>query len=149
MRVMVQKVRMPTKEKVIVVNLLLAEFIERKILAGLWRCPSTSNLNPLVNAAAIFALNFRDIRITFASAAYPVLLDGIGIRPVFILLDALLLILRRHFQVRNARQLSCRSVGRTVLDRRVSVPNVPEIVHIARRKKSASSKRMNRSITPL
>lgn len=80
----------------------------------------------------MLALDIHDIRIASASAADTVLFHRVGVRPVLILFEALLLILRGHFKPWDSRQLTGRSVGGTVLDGGVSVPKVTEIMDVGR-----------------
>lgn len=100
--------------------------------ACLRRSPASRNLNPLGKAAALLALDIHNVRITPASAADAVLLDRIRIRPVFVFFDPFLFVLRRHLQPRYPRKLAGRRIRRAVLDGRVPVSEVTEIMDIAR-----------------
>jgi hypothetical protein len=101
--------------------------------SGLWRCPSSSNFYPFGETAALFAFHIHNISITPASATDAVLLDGVNSRPVFIFFNSRLLINRGLFQIWNSGQLSRRRICRTVLDRRVTIAKITEVVDIAGR----------------
>ena len=115
----------------------------------LWRCPASSNIYPFGKTTTLLAFNINNVRVAPASAAYTVFLDRVRICPVFVFFNTLLLIHRGLLQKRLSRQLSCRRVGRAVLDRSVTVPEISEIMNITGGEKSASGQRMNRRITPL
>ena len=78
----------------------------------------------------MLALDIHNIRIASTSAADTILLDRIRVGPVFILFEALFLVLRGHFKPRDPRQLAGRGVGGTMLNGGVSVTKVTEIVDI-------------------
>ena len=115
----------------------------------LWRCPASSNIYPFGKTTTLLAFNINNVRVAPASAAYTVFLDRVRICPVFVFFNTLLLIHRGLLQKRLSRQLSCRRVGRAVLDRSVTVSEISEIMNITGGEKSASGQRMNRRITPL
>jgi hypothetical protein len=112
--------------------------------------PPTSYINPLRKTTALLALNIHDVRVTSAPAAHTILLGRIPVVPVLVLFDALMLVEGRGLKVRLARQLShAGGIGGTVLDRRVPVPKVAEVVNIARREKGACREGVNWCVTPL
>ncbi len=113
------------------------------------RCPTARDGHPFGEAAALLALDVDDVRVAPASTSHPVLLLRVVRFPVLVLFLALLLIERRLFEERRTRQLTCRSIRRTMLDGRMSVAEVPEVVDILGREQRARRQRMNRRIAPL
>ena len=117
--------------------------------SSLRRRPTARNFNPFWKATALLAFHIHNVRIAPAPASHAVLLHRVGVRPVFIFLDARLFVLRRHLQPWDPGQLTSRGIGGTVLDSGVSVTKVPEIVDIRGGQEGASGERMDGSITPL
>lgn len=72
-------------------------------MKALWGGPAAGHLNPLVETAALLALDIHDISIAAAATADTVLLDRVWISPVLIFLNALLLVFGCLFEVRLAR----------------------------------------------
>lgn len=97
----------------------------------------------------MLAFDIHNVSVAAASTTDAVFLDLVRIRPVFIFLDTLLLIIRRLFKIWDAGKLASRSVRGTVLDGRVAVAKVTEVVDVTGRKEGTGSKRVNRSIAPL
>ena len=121
----------------------------RKVAPCLGRRPASCNFHPLGETTALLALDIHDIRIASTSAADTVLLHRVGVRPVLVLFESLLLVLRGHFEPGNSGQLTGRSVGGTVLDGGVAVAKVTEVVDIGGRQEGTCGKGVNRRITPL
>jgi hypothetical protein len=71
------------------------------------------------------------------------------VRPVLVLLAALLLVLYRRVHEGDARTLARRCVRRAVLDGGVSVPEVAEVVDVARRQEGTSGEGVDGCISPL
>lgn len=94
------------------------------------RRPAAGNVDPFGQTASLLSFNVDNIRVTLAAAANSILLDRVGYRPVVVLFKALLLVFRRLFEPWDTRQLTGRCVGRAVLDRRVAVSKVAEIMDI-------------------
>lgn len=70
--------------------------------------------------------------------------------PVVVLLESLALVRRRLLEVRLPRQLAPEwRVGRAMLDGRVSVPKVAEVVDVAWGQQGTGGKRVDGRITPL
>jgi hypothetical protein len=78
----------------------------------------------------LLSFDVDNIRVTLAAAANSVLFDRVGCRPIVVLLEALLLVFSRLFEPWDTRQLTGRCVGRAVLNRRVAVSKVAEIMNI-------------------
>lgn len=97
----------------------------------------------------MLAFDIDNVGVTAASTADAIFLDLVRIRPVFIFLNTLLLILRGLFEVWDASKLASGSVCGAVLNSRVAVAKVTEVVNVTGRKESTSGKRVNRSIAPL
>lgn len=113
------------------------------------RSPATSNVDPFCQAASLFSFDIDNVRVAPATAAYAVLLDRIRRGPVFIFFESFLFVFRSHFQKRNARKLSSWCVRGTMLNGRVTVAKISEIVNVTRCEQCASSQRMDWRITPL
>lgn len=116
---------------------------------GLRRGPAASHINPFIKTTTLLALNVHDVGVAAAPTADTILLDGVRSGPVFIFLDALLLILRGLFEIRFAGELASRGIGRAMLDRGMPVTKIAEIMNITGGKKGTCGQGMNRSITPL
>jgi hypothetical protein len=97
----------------------------------------------------LLAFDIHDVGVAAASAADTILLDWVRGGPILIFFNALLLIIGGLFKVRFAGKLSSGGVGRAMLNGRVTVSEVTEVVDVTWGKKSTGSKGMNRSITPL
>lgn len=70
--------------------------------------------------------------------------------PVVVLLEPLALVGCRLLEERLTRQLAPkRRIGRAMLDGRVSVPKVAEVVDVARGQQSTGGERVDGRITPL
>lgn len=115
----------------------------------LGRRPAARHFHPLGETAALLALDVHNVRVASAPAPDAILLDLVRRRPVLILFDPLPLVFRRLLEPRLARQLPGRRVGRAVLDGRVPIPKVPEVVDVARSQKGTGCQRMDRRVTPL
>jgi hypothetical protein len=94
--------------------------------------PAAGDVNPFCKARSFLALHVDNVRVAPAPAANAVFFLLVPRLPVLVLLDPLLLVERRRLEVGLSGQLPRRRVGRTVLDRRVSVAKVAEVVNIAR-----------------
>jgi hypothetical protein len=103
------------------------------------RHKATSNLHPLGNTAALFALDVDNIRVTPAPAAHAVFLLRVPLRPVIIVFFEEFLViavacgallLKVGSEVGFTWQLASRSVGGTVLDCCVAVAEVTEVVDV-------------------
>ncbi len=99
---------------------------------GLGARPPASHVDPLSQAAAILAFDVDDVRVAAAAASDTVLLGRVVVVPVLVLLDAFALVERCLLEVGVAWELSGRRVGRAVLDRRMPVAKVTEVVDVAR-----------------
>jgi hypothetical protein len=97
----------------------------------------------------LLALNIHNVGVAAASAADTILLDWIRGRPILILFNALLLIIGGLFKVRFAGKLSGGGVGWTMLNGRVTVSEVAEVVDVTRGEENTGGKGMDGSITPL
>jgi hypothetical protein len=97
----------------------------------------------------LFTFNLRYISITLAPTTYTILFWRVGSRPILVLFPAFLFILCRFFEVWYPVQLPRWRIGRAMLNRRMSVPKVPEVVNVSWCEKSSCCKRMNRCVTPL
>ena len=111
--------------------------------------PAAGDINPLGQARALLALDVDDIGVTAAAAAHAILLLRVPLVPVLVLLEPLLVVQRRLLEPRLPRQLARRRVGRAVLDRRVAIPKVAEVVDVARRQERAGCQRVDGRVTPL
>jgi len=95
--------------------------------------PPAGDVDPFGHTAALLAFHVDNIGIAAAPAAHAVLLWRVPVLPVVVLLEPLALVRRRLLEVRLPRQLSTEGrVGRAVLDGRVSVAKVTEVVNVAR-----------------
>lgn len=95
-----------------------------------WRRPAACHLDPLSKTAALLAFHVDNISITFAATADPVLLHRIRNRPVVIFLLAILLVgsgLKEWY----VRELSSRCIRGTVLNSRVTIPEVSKVVYVS------------------
>lgn len=117
--------------------------------APLWTGPATRDVNPLGQTRALLALDVDNVRVAAAAAPHAVLLGRVPLFPVQVLLPSLPLVRRRHLEVRVARELSCRRVGGAVLDRGMPVPEVAEVVDVARREEDAGCEGVDWCVTPL
>lgn len=105
----------------------------------LWRSPAAIYVNPFGHATSLLAFNFWYILVTTTSAAYAVLLRGIGLSPIVVFLATLSFIQCCHFQERITRQLARWCVGRAMLNGRVTISNISKVVDIPWSEKGASS----------
>ena len=112
--------------------------------------PSAGDVDPFGHTAAFLAFYVDDIGIAATSAAHAILLWRVPMLPVIVLLESLALVHCRLLEVRLPRQLpSERRVGRAMLDGRVSVPKVTEVVDVARGQQSTGGERVDGRVTPL
>lgn len=112
--------------------------------------PPARDIDPLGQTAALLALDVLNVGVAPAAAADAVLLGRVELVPVLVLLEALALVERRHLEVGLARQLAHeRGVGGAVLDRRVAVAKVAEVVDVAGRQERARGERVDRRVAPL
>lgn len=116
---------------------------------GSWTCPPAGHVNPLGEAAAILALDVDNVGVAAAAAAHPVLLGGIPDVPELVLLQPLAVVQRGLLQVRVARELAGGRVGGAVLDRRVAVAEVAEVVDVAGGEESTGGEGVYGRVTPL
>ena len=129
-----------------------AKIIQRTLKGNnpnLWGCPSSSNFDPLGETTALLAFNIHNVGVTPAPAADTVLLDGIRVRPILVLFNALLFVLGCRLQPGDSGQLPRRSVGRTMLNSSVPIAEVTEVVDVAGGQENTGGQRMDRRITPL
>ena len=113
------------------------------------RRPATGDFYPFSKAATLLSLDVDNVRITFASAANAVLLFRVPRVPVLVFFSPLLLILGCHLQELWPFQLSGDSISWAVLDGRMPISKVTEVMDIFGAEQSACSERMNRGISPL
>jgi len=111
--------------------------------------PATGHIYPLGQAAAFLALDVNYVRIAATAAADTILLGRVIVFPVSVLLDALAVVERRLLQPGLAGELTRRSVGGTVLDRRVAIAKVAEVMDVAGPEEGAGGEGVNWSISPL
>lgn len=111
--------------------------------------PATDDINPLGKTRSVLALNVNDVSVTPASAAHAVLLLLVPVLPVVVLLEARLLVQRCRLEVGLARQLPRGRVGRAVLDGRVSVAKVAEVVHVLGAEENTGREGVDRRVSPL
>jgi hypothetical protein len=78
----------------------------------------------------LLSFDVDNIRVTLAAAANSVLFNRVGYGPIVVLFEAFLLVFSRLFEPRDTRQLAGRCVGRAVLNGRVAVSKVAEIMNI-------------------
>ena len=121
----------------------------RRGLEGLWAGPAAGNINPLGQTAAFLALDVDDVGVAAASTTHAVLLGRVVRIPVGVLFDPLAFVACRHLKVRVSWELSGGRVGRAVLDGRVSIAEVAEVVDIARREESTGGEGVDGRVTPL
>lgn len=115
----------------------------------LWRGPATGNVHPLRQARAILALNVNNVSVASATASNTILLGLIPALPVLVFFDSFSLVQGGHLKERGSRKLSSGSIRRAVLDGRVSVSKVSEVVNISGCQKSTGGQRVDRSVSPL
>lgn len=95
--------------------------------------PPAGDIDPFGHAAAFLAFHVDNVGVAPAPAPHAVLLWRVPVLPVVVLLESLALVRGRLLEERLPGQLSPeRRIGRAVLDRRVSVPKVTEVVDVAR-----------------
>lgn len=111
--------------------------------------PSTGNINPLGQAAALLAFDVHNVRVAAAAAAHTVLLGCVPLLPVLVLLNTLALIGGGLLKPGLTRQLARGGVGGAVLNRGVAVAKVAEVMDIARGEESTGGKGVDGCITPL
>lgn len=122
----------------------------RQILPLLRAGPSTGDVDPLGHTATLLAFYVDNIGIAATPAAHAVLLWRVPVLPVVVLLESLALVQRRFLKEGLPGQLSPeRRVGRAVLDGRVSVSKVTEVMDIARGEQSTGGEGVDGRITPL
>jgi hypothetical protein len=97
----------------------------------------------------LLAFDIDDVSIATASATDSIFFDLVGVRPVLVFLDTLLLILSGLLKVRDTGELAGRGVGWAMLDSGVPVAEITEVVNIARCEEGTSGEGVNRSVTPL
>lgn len=97
----------------------------------------------------MLALDIYDVRIAATAATNAVLLLLVPRVPVFVFLSSFPLIECSHFQVGRSFTLSCRCICGAMLNGRMPVSEVSEVMYIARCEKGASGEGVNRSISPL
>lgn len=124
-------------------------FFPRVCWHSLRTSPPARDVDPLGEARALLALDVDDVRVAAAPAAHAVLLGVVPPVPVLVLLEPLALVQGRLLQVRLPRQLQRRRVRGTVLDRRVPVPEVAEVVDVLRPQQDARRERVNGRVAPL
>jgi hypothetical protein len=118
----------------------------------------TRNLHPLRNTTALFPLHIHNIRITPAPAPDTVLFLAIPLRPVIVVffqefqvlsITSGALLLEIGPQVGFAWELARRSVGGTVLDCRVAVAEVAEVVDVGGREEGSGCEGVDWGVAPL
>lgn len=114
-----------------------------------WAGPAAGNVYPFGQTAALLALDIDNVRVASAAAADAVLLLGIPLVPVLVLLEAFLFVQRRLLEIRLPGKLPRWGIGGTVLDRRMSVAEVAEVVYILDAEEGAGRKGVYGRITPL
>ena len=110
---------------------------------------STHYVDPFRRTTALLVLDFCHVRVTSASASHSVLLGLVEFGPVLVFLEPRLVVKRRLLQKRYVVQLSSGGVGRAVLDGRVAVSYVSEVMDLLPREQEAGSERVNGRVTPL
>lgn len=130
------------------------------------RDESTRNLHPLGDTTALLALDVDDVRVAATPTPDAVLLARVDLVPVLVLLAPVLPVLavqrrRAEVDVRRLRVAAravvrrelvlpaLRVVRRAVLDRRVSIADVAEVVDLLRREERAGRERVDGRIAPL
>ena len=98
------------------------------------RDPTAHRLHPFWCAATLLVFDFGDISVTPTPTSHPVLLLLVPSGPVVVLFEPCLLVFRCHLKVGFTRQLASRSICWTMLNRRMSVSEITEVVDILSRK---------------
>lgn len=112
------------------------------------RRPTSRDFYPLRQTRPFLAFDIHDIRVAFAPTPHSVLLDRIRRTPVFLFLEPLLLVQRSFFVVLHAGELSRGRIGRAMLNRCVSVAEIPKVMYVLRTQQSSGCERVDRRITP-
>jgi hypothetical protein len=113
------------------------------------RCPASCYLNPFRKTTSFLAFDIANVSITPTPAAHAVLLRCVRKGPILVLFLSLLVVLCGLLKKWYSRQLSCRSISRTMLDRGMAVADVTEVVDVSWCEERAGSERVDWSITPL
>jgi hypothetical protein len=95
-----------------------------------WRSPAAGDVDPLVKTTALLAFHINDISVTFAAATNAVFPGRIRCGPVLVFFYTLLFIFSGLFQERYPRELASWCIGGTVLNSRMSIAEVPEVMDI-------------------
>lgn len=111
--------------------------------------PATGNVDPLGQAAALLALDVDNVRVAAAATPDTVLLGRVKVVPVSVLLDALAVVERRLLEPGLAGQLARWGVGWAMLDRRMAIAKVAEIVDVTGPEEGAGGEGVDGSISPL
>lgn len=131
----------------LLVDPLVSPYLSRDCL---WAGPPTSHINPFRQAAALLALHVDDVGIAAAAAAHAILLGRVPVLPIVILFESLALVQCSLLQVSLAGKLSAqRRVRGTMLDGRMPVSKIAEVVDVARGQESTGGEGMDGRITPL
>jgi len=110
---------------------------------------SAHDIDPLRRAAALLIFHFCDICIASTAAAHSVLLGFVVFCPIFVFLQPRLCVKRGLLEKRYMVHLSCRSVRRTMLNGRMAVPDVPEVMDLLSREQETGGERVNGRVSPL
>lgn len=129
------------------------------------RYKPSRNLHPLWNTTTLLTLYIHNIGVAFTSTTDTVLLRRVPVGPILVLLPPIppLLLQRGHKSVRcdaflgiipwtvvwRMWYLTCRGVGGTVLDGRVPVTEVAEVVDVFGAEESAGGEGVNGCVAPL
>ena len=111
--------------------------------------PTPRNIHPLRQTTPLLPLDIHNIRVAPAPAPNPILLRLIPLLPVRVFFFPLPLVQRRLLEPGLPRQLACRRVRRAVLDRRVAVAKVAEVVDVARGEERAGREGVDWCVAPL
>lgn len=115
----------------------------------LGRGPATSNVHPLSQARSVLALNINNVSVASAAASNTILLGLIPALPVLVFFDSFSVIQGGFLEEGGSRKLSSGSICGAVLDSRVSVSKVSEVVNVSGGQKSTGGQGVNRSVSPL
>ena len=123
----------------------------------------SSNLHPLWNTTSLLALHIHNIRITPTPASHPILFLRIPFRPILVFFPPTTPLLFQHRRaegrtltrivagtvVRCSRHLARGCVGWAVLDGRVPVANVAEVVDLVGGEEGTRCEGVDRCVAPL
>ena len=99
-------------------------------VAHLRTCPPACYFHPFGHAASFLTLYLFNLLITTAAAAHAVLLLLVRLGPVFVLFNPFLFIQRCLFKIWLVRQLALRCVYWAVLNCRVPISKISEVVDV-------------------